>query len=721
MRGRFAMHTIKRLTSRSFMANLKQDGYLLPTVIALGLGISIVSILALQTVAQNSKTLNDQYYSMLAREAAQAGTNAAAACIRAGTTTWSANAKPLTPATDCTGTVVPSQPATIVDPVIDSSDYASTYSVGALQVVTPTSTIVTSVGTISVKSRSGTTVKTYTKSIRTYAKTTASSGRTSKVVDSISTGQSTTCALAGGWVDCWGLNDTGQLGIGISSTDDHEAFPKDVASNTATIPAYGGVAHTTCIIPVVLCSTTYNPKKIPAQPISALMNSDGTRKVVTQVSVGATHVCAIAKDNIADTTGATRKAYCWGDNTNGQLGNRSTTTSWVPVAVDTQSTSALYGKTITDISAGDNFTCALTTDATTACWGLNDNGQLGTNNRTASNIPKIIYSSNAYTVAGYCQWSWPWGTCGNYIAAVNYPATALWGKTVKKLARLHGGATMCVTDTNDTAYCWGQNYSGQVGNGAAIAPSNYYSRIDQGDGCNYPDITVAPNTAVDVLQPAAVQTALKFDSIVIGGSNPSKGNSAIFVTARTTTASTNPNRLYYWGGISTYSETHACYSGYYNSSDPPLYFPGSAETDVSRTYSGSSSPVGPLYDSATGTGLNKKAIALFAGVTKTGMLCAKTGSDLYCDANAGLGAQIVYATAPGWLAGKTVTSVDASNNYVCVVADQTVGCWGNNANGQLGDGTFVNRTVPTSTDVTVSSQLGVSGGVSPTFDNPMSF
>ncbi len=710
------MHTIKRLSSRSFMANLNDAGYLLPTVIALGLGISIVSVLALQTVAQNSKTLNDQYYSMLAREAAQAGTNAAAACIRAGTTTWSTNATPLTPATDCSGTVIPSQPATI----IDSSDYVSAYSVGTLQTVTPTSTIVTSIGKISIKNRSGTIVKTYTKSIRTYAKTTASSGRTSKVVDSISTGQSTTCAVASGWVDCWGLNDNGQLGIGISSTDDHEAFPKDVASNTAAIPAYGGVAHTTCIIPVILCSTTYNPKKIPAQPVSALMNSDGTRKVVTQVSVGATHVCAIAKDNVADTTGATRKAYCWGDNTNGQLGNRSTTSSWVPVAVDTQSTSALYGKTITDISAGDNFTCALASDATTACWGLNDNGQLGTNDRTKSNIPKVIYRSDAYTTPGYCAAGIP-GWCWSYVPAVNNPATALWGKTVKKLARLHGGATMCVTDINDAAYCWGQNYAGQVGNGSAIAPSDSASSSGPDDICNYPTVTLVANTVKDVLQPAAVTGGIPFDSIMIAGSTPSDNNGAVYVTAKTTAAAANPNRLYYWGGSSTVTTTHGCTPGYDNSSDPPLHFPGTSSTYVTRTYSGSSSPVGPLYDSTSGTGLNKKAIAFFAGATKTGQLCAKTGSDLYCDANAGLGAQIVYATAPGWLAGKTVTAVDASNNYVCVVADQTVGCWGTNTDGQLGDGTFTNRTVPTSTDVTVSSQLGTSGGTSPTFDNPVSF
>jgi hypothetical protein len=45
---------------------------LLPVVIALGLAISVVSITALNAVSQNSQTLNAQYYSEIANEAAQA-------------------------------------------------------------------------------------------------------------------------------------------------------------------------------------------------------------------------------------------------------------------------------------------------------------------------------------------------------------------------------------------------------------------------------------------------------------------------------------------------------------------------------------------------------------------------------------------------------------------------------------------------------------------------
>ena len=48
--------------------------------------------------------------------------------------------------------------------------------------------------------------------------------------------------------------------------------------------------------------------------------------------------------------GGRRRAYCWGCNVSGQLGNNSTTDSKVPVAVNTGG--VLPDKTVTAISAG---------------------------------------------------------------------------------------------------------------------------------------------------------------------------------------------------------------------------------------------------------------------------------------------------------------------------------------------------------------------------------
>ena len=54
---------------------------------------------------------------------------------------------------------------------------------------------------------------------------------------------------------------------------------------------------------------------------------------------------------------------------------------------------ALAGVTLTQISAGDDFTCALSSAGAAYCWGLGTSGQLGTNALiTQSNVPVAVYN-----------------------------------------------------------------------------------------------------------------------------------------------------------------------------------------------------------------------------------------------------------------------------------------------------------------------------------------
>jgi alpha-tubulin suppressor-like RCC1 family protein len=86
-----------------------------------------------------------------------------------------------------------------------------------------------------------------------------------------------------------------------------------------------------------------------------------------------------------DSTGA---AYCWGSNANGQLGNGSTTDSAVPVAVDTGG--ALAGKTLTQVSAGIWHMCGLDAAGAPYCWGGNASGELGDDNYSPSAVPVLV-------------------------------------------------------------------------------------------------------------------------------------------------------------------------------------------------------------------------------------------------------------------------------------------------------------------------------------------
>lgn len=122
-------------------------------------------------------------------------------------------------------------------------------------------------------------------------------------------------------------------------------------------------------------------------PVAVATNGVLSGKTVKRIAAGFDHNCAIASDD---------KVYCWGDNGNGQLGNGSTTQSNVPVAVST--TGALAGKTIKRIATGSDHACAVTTDNQVYCWGRNSNGELGNGSTADSNVPVAV--SMPGTLAG---------------------------------------------------------------------------------------------------------------------------------------------------------------------------------------------------------------------------------------------------------------------------------------------------------------------------------
>lgn len=268
---------------------------------------------------------------------------------------------------------------------------------------------------------------------------------TDRITD-ISAGMEHTCAVANGKAYCWGINTSGQLGTG----------------NT-----------TTSLVPVAV-------------------NTSGVlaNKTVTSISASASHTCAVADG----------KAYCWGSNTDGKLGNGTTTPSLVPVAVSTAG--VLAGKTVTSISAGaGEHTCAIA-DARAYCWGSNTYGKLGRGNTTSSTIPVAVSTASAlgtravtsidaggtHTCAvadarAYCWGDNQAGNLGNGAAgASSIPVAvdvtgALAGKNVTDITT--GQYTSCVVATGK-AYCWGDGMYGHLGTGTAVLTSSPLPVLDTG-------------------------------------------------------------------------------------------------------------------------------------------------------------------------------------------------------------------------------------------------
>src|SRR5690348_4927192 len=107
---------------------------------------------------------------------------------------------------------------------------------------------------------------------------------------------------------------------------------------------------------VVLCvvvSATRAAARLPA--------SGGARIRPPRIGVGASHACAVGTDGIV---------RCWGDDTDGQLGDGTTTQSTQPVQV-------IGVASAVGVAAGSHHTCALIVDGTIRCWGQNTFGQVG--------------------------------------------------------------------------------------------------------------------------------------------------------------------------------------------------------------------------------------------------------------------------------------------------------------------------------------------------------
>jgi alpha-tubulin suppressor-like RCC1 family protein len=200
--------------------------------------------------------------------------------------------------------------------------------------------------------------------------------------------------------------------------------------------------------------------------------------VVTQVTAGQTHACAISDGAV----------YCWGANASGQVGNGSNTGVTTPTKVG----GLIAGATATAVDAGEAHTCAVAGGAA-YCWGANSYGQLGNASTTASNIPVKVTSNAALAgtatsvsagryyscaIASGAASCWGYGgynNIGNGNAAggttplaVTTAAGTLSGKTVTSISA--SDRATCAT-ADGALTCWGSNYAGQLGDGSATSAS----------------------------------------------------------------------------------------------------------------------------------------------------------------------------------------------------------------------------------------------------------
>lgn len=209
-----------------------------------------------------------------------------------------------------------------------------------------------------------------------------------------------------GTVWAWGANGDGALGNGTTVTSKN--VPTQMAGLTGIIAIAGGSGFSLAIKndgTVWACGTnsgyqlgngTNSASFVPVQ-VSSLTG-------ITAISAGDYYSLAIKNDGTV---------WAWGENYYGVYGNGTTTDGTTPVQV----LSSLTG--FTKIKAAKSYSIAIKNDGTMWAWGYNTNGQLGNGSTTNSNIPvQVTGLTNISEIAGGFYHSlalkndgsgWAWG------------------------------------------------------------------------------------------------------------------------------------------------------------------------------------------------------------------------------------------------------------------------------------------------------------------------
>jgi alpha-tubulin suppressor-like RCC1 family protein len=293
----------------------------------------------------------------------------------------------------------------------------------------------------------------------------------------IAAGGDHTCGIrTDGTLWCWGDNASGELGLGNHTGQDR---PRQV-----TTPAAGGWASITAGTFYTCATRTGGTLWCWGDNDSGALGlgpgggagQDLPRQVTTPARGGWAYVTAGGEDTCGIRTDAT--LWCWGNNWEGQLGIGNELSQGRPRQVTTPTTSGWASVT----TAGDH-TCATRTGGTLWCWGSNSNGQLGLGDHSGHDRPRqvtipttggwaSVTAGGQDTCAirtGGTLWCWGYGYYGQlgignhkgecHPQQVTVPATGGWASIDAT------GYYTCATRADGTLWCWGSNYSGELGIG----------------------------------------------------------------------------------------------------------------------------------------------------------------------------------------------------------------------------------------------------------------
>jgi alpha-tubulin suppressor-like RCC1 family protein len=367
-------------------------------------------------------------------------------------------------------------------------------------------------------------------------------------------------------------------------------------------------------------------------PIELRAVAQGTSSVSFEVPA----VSIAAGTNTTYAVLADGTVRAWGDNTTNELGAAGASTD-LPVKVPGITTAV-------QVTAGAGFACVLLSNDTVECWGANNVGQLGLGTTSASQAPALVPGLYASKISSNTNMT-------------------------------------CAMGLGGTEGCWGQWYTASApGSGSEtnvlslLTPVNE-SSPDWVQGSSIADVAAAGDSPCYALTSGSTQCAASVDLTIgfaIGSVVPDAITHVVASNGSACAFQANGN-VWCWGA-----------------DNGAQLGPVTAQSNLYVQ-----PQVVPALTGATSIALSQGTSQSFscASLASGSVVCA--GQDGFGELGNGTTSALNTPSFVSVLGLTNVAQVAAGSSHACArTYDGGVYCWGNNASGQIGDGTTLTRFVP---------------------------